>query len=486
MWHTFLSLSTVKSFLKNTIIYGIAAVLPKAINVFLVGFHTKNLASPVEFNVNTEFFVWAAYFNVLLTFGMETTFFKYYNSEDQKDKVTSTSFTSVALVAFLGLGPLLIFAPTIGNMLGFTETLHFRTLVGILFFDTLVVIPFAYLRINNKAIQYSFIRIINVLIYAVLNVLLLWYFQEQNYDGVLSWYPTKTNVGYIFAANFIASFVTFIIVLPLFTKLKFRLDVTLLKKMLAYGWPILVAGLAYITNENLDKLILPRFLNKSIAGAYAGTYKIGVFMALFITAFKLGAEPFFFNIAKQKNAKQNYAVILEWFTILGAFICLFVVAYLDFFAGFLLKKPEYLETLNIVPIILLANLLLGIYNNLSIWYKNTGQTKFAMYFSVLGGVLTIVGLVIFVPVFGYIAAAWVTFFVYLIMTMSSYYYGNIHYKTPYNITKISSIFVLMSGLVFVCFYCFRKQYTINTLILLFAVILVFLIQRKSIIKLLNR
>lgn len=475
-------MSTLKSFLKNTIIYGLAAVLPKAINVFLVGFHTKNLASSVEFNVNTEFFVWAAYFNVLLTFGMETTFFKFYNSETNKQKVLSTSFTSVSLVTLLILLPLFFFAGTIAPLLEFTEILHFKTLLGILFFDTLIVIPFAYLRVNNKALNYAAFRILNIVVYAVLNILFLWYLPKINQIEMLSWYPTTSNVGYIFLATLFASSITFLMVLPVFLKFKIEFDFKLFKKMLTYGWPILIAGLAYVTNENLDKLILPRYLNKSIAGAYAGTYKLGVFMSLFIMAFKLGAEPFFFNISKNKNAKETYAVILEWFTILGALICLTIVAYIDIFANILLKKEEYHETLAIVPVILLANLLLGIYNNLSVWYKNTGQTKFAMYFSILGGILTILGLLTSVPKYGYMGAAWVTFFVYGIMMISSYLFGQKHYKTPYNIVKIGSLFIIITILCFVSFYMFRGRYIINTLFLIFALILIFFSQRDFINK----
>lgn len=475
-------MSTLKSFLKNTIIYGIAAVLPKAVNVFLVGFHTKNLASTVEFNVNTEFFVWAAYFNVILTFGMETTFFKFYNSNFKSQKVISTSFTSVLIVTLGLLTPLLLFSNSIANLLEFTEVIHFKTLIGILLFDTLVVIPFAYLRINNKAINYAGFKILNVSIFAILNILFLWYLPKHNLLNYVNWYKTSSNVGYIFLANLFASGITFLLVLPMFLKFKISLDKNLLKKMLSYGWPILIAGLAYVTNENLDKLILPRVLNKSIAGAYAGTYKLGVFMSLFIMAFKLGAEPFFFNISKNKNAKETYATILEWFTILGALISLTIVAYIDLFAGILLKKPEYLETLAIVPIILLANLLLGIYNNLSVWYKNTNKTQYAMYFSILGGILTIIGLLTFVPIYGYIGAAWVTFGVYAIMMISSYIVGQKHYKTPYNVLKIGGLFIFICLLCFSSFYIFRANYYVNTLFIITAFTVIYLTQRKFIIQ----
>ncbi|ANW97376.1 polysaccharide biosynthesis protein [Wenyingzhuangia fucanilytica] len=473
-------MSTLKSFLKNTFVYGLAAVLPKAVNVFLVGLHTKTLENTQQFNVNTEFFVWAAYFNVLLTFGMETTFFRFFNSEKNKEKVLSTSFCIVTLVAFLILTPLFILSNNIAPFLGFEEILHFKTLIGILLFDTLTVIPFAYLRVKNKAINYAMFRVLNISIYAILNILFLLVLSAQEITNAFSWYPTSSKVGYIFLANLFASGLTFLMVLPMFLKFKLRLDFILLKKMLAYGWPILIAGLAYVTNENLDKLILPRFLNESIAGAYAGTYKLGVFMSLFIMAFKLGAEPFFFNVSHQKNAKETYALVLKWFTILGAFIVLTIVAYIDFFAQLLLKKPEYFETLAIVPIILLANLLLGIYNNLSVWYKNTNQTKYGMYFSILGGLLTILGLLIFVPICGYMGAAWVTFFVYAIMMITSYIYGQKHYKTPYEVSKILSLFLLITLLCFISFYLLRGQIIINTILLILTFSLVFFSERNFI------
>lgn len=474
-------MSTLKSFLKNTIVYGVAAVLPKAINVFLVGLHTQALPNTAQFNVNTEFYVWAAYFNVLLTFGMETSFFRFFNTEKDTTKVVNTSFTIVALVTLLLL-PLFFMANSIAPYLGFSEVIHFKVLLSILFFDNLCVIPFAFLRITNKAWKYAGFKILNILIFAILNVLFLLILKEPQSISLLNLYQTQSKVGYIFLANFAASFATFLLLLQTLKNFKISIDRVLLKKMLSYGWPILVAGLAYITNESLDKLIIPKYLNKSIAGAYAGTYKLGVFMALFITAFKLGAEPFFFNISKQKNAKQTYALVLEWFTILGALICLTIVAYIDVFAGILLKKEAYFATLDIVPVILLANLLLGIYNNLSVWYKNTGQTKFAMYFSVMGASLTVVGLLMFVPKYGYIAAAWVTFTVYAIMMLTSYFYGQKHYKTPYNILKTGGLFIFISILCFCSFYLFRRNYLINSIFILMTLTVIYFSQQKFIRK----
>ncbi|NIJ44069.1 O-antigen/teichoic acid export membrane protein [Wenyingzhuangia heitensis] len=473
-------MSTLKSFIKNTLVYGIAAVLPKAINVFLVALHTKILPSTADFNTNTEYYVWAAYFNVLLTFGMETTFFKFFNAEKDKAQVLNTTFSIIALVAILLLTPLFFLADTIAPILEFSETSHFKILIITALLDTLVVIPFAYLRVKNKALNYAIFKTLNITVYAILNILFLWYLPTHGYLNNFNLFNNSSQVGYIFLANLIASGFIFILLLPLFSTFRIQLNFTLLKKMLHYSWPILIAGIAYITNENLDKLILPRYLNESIAGAYAGTYKLGVFMSLFITAFKLGAEPFFFNIAKQKNAKTTYALILEWFTILGSLIVLFIVSYIDFFASLLLKQPEYFETLAIVPVILLANLLLGIYNNLSVWYKNTGQTKYAMYFSILGGVLTITGLVTLVPIFGYMGAAWVTFGVYAVMMITSYLYGQKHYKTPYQVFKIIGLFLFTTALSFVSFYFFRGDFMVNTLFIIITLVFLYFSQQKFI------
>ena len=216
----------------------------------------------------------------------------------------------------------------------------------------------------------------------------------------------------------------------------------------------MVGSLAFVTNENLDKLLLGNLIGKEQMGIYAACYKLGVFMSLYIMAFKLGAEPFFFNHADKKNAKETYAKILTWFTILGAFFMLFVVVFIDLFAKILLGKPEYFEALQIVPIILLANLFLGIYNNLSIWYKLTDKTRFGMYFSLIGAVLTIVFNLIMIPKIGFMASAWATLITYTFMMLISYFIGKKQYPVPYQLTKLITyitLTILLSGLSFIYF-----------------------------------
>jgi len=220
-------------------------------------------------------------------------------------------------------------------------------------------------------------------------------------------------------------------------------------------------------------------LGKEQMGIYAACYKLGVFMSLYIMAFRLGAEPFFFNQSHKENAKEIYARILTWFTIIGALFMLVVVVYMNLFATILLGKPEYYEALSIVPIILLANLILGIYNNLSIWYKLTDNTSFGMYISVIGAILTILINILFIPKIGYIASAWATLIAYGVMTLISYYFGEKYYKVPYNLSKVISYLSVSTGLSFVSYYFFKENYFISTIMIIAFILMVLFNEKKE-------
>jgi O-antigen/teichoic acid export membrane protein len=248
----------------------------------------------------------------------------------------------------------------------------------------------------------------------------------------------------------------------------------------------MIGGLAYATNENLDKLLLPNYLGDSQMGIYAACYKLGVFMTLYIMAFRLGAEPFFFNQADKKNAKETYSKILTWFTILGALFMLIVVVFIDIFAHILLGKPEYFEALKIVPIILLANLFLGIYNNLSVWYKLTDKTKYGMYFSLLGAIITVVFNIIMIPRIGFMASAWATLITYGFMMTISYLVGKKHYPVPYQLKKVGFYVLFTTVLCWVSFSLFRNEiwFSISAIFSYFGV--VFLIEKSTIKTFLKR
>ena len=458
----FFLLSTLKRFFKDAIIYGIAAVLPRAINIFLVKLHTSTLQAE-KYAINTDYYVYAAYFNALLTYGMETAFFRFFSKEKEKGKVISTAFISLVITTLTFLIVGLIYSDELAFFFGFKTPLFFKLLIWTITLDTFVVIPYAYLRVANKPIRFTIYKVLNIFIFAFLNVFFLWFVPYAIKNAIslpqfiTEYYHSQPKVIHIFVAGTIASATTFLLLFSVVFKFKFRFDFSLLKKMLRYSLPIMIGSLAFVTNENLDKLLLGNLVGKEQMGIYAACYKLGVFMTLYIMAFRLGAEPFFFNQADKKNAKETYAKILTWFTILGAFFMLFVVVFIDVFATVLLGKPQYFEALHIVPIILLANLFLGIYNNLSIWYKLTDKTRFGMYFSIAGAFLTIVFNLVMIPKIGFIASAYATLFTYGFMMLISYFVGKKHYSVPYQLYKIVSYIGVSVVLSWTSFYLFRDQ-----------------------------
>ena len=250
--------------------------------------------------------------------------------------------------------------------------------------------------------------------------------------------------------------------------------------MLTYGIPIMISSLAYVTNENLDKLLLSKYLGKEQMGIYAACYKLGVFMSLYIMAFKMGAEPFFFNQAKEANAKRTYARILNWFIIFGALFMIIIVGFIDQFAMLLLGKPEYFQALEIVPVILLANLFLGIYYNLSVWFKLTDRTRYGMYFSILGALITIGLNIIYIPIIGYMASAWATLITYLFIASLSYFYGKKYYRIPYSIKKIFLTLSITIAGSYLSFIHFRGNYLVSITIIIAFLITVFWSQKSEI------
>lgn len=464
------NLSTLKRFFKDTIIYGIAAVLPRAITILLVKLHTDTLVSE-GYAETTIYFVYAAYLNALLTYGMETAFFRFFTKEKEKGKVISTAFISLLITTLLFMIMAFIYSESLSLHLGFSDPLPLRILILVTTFDTLVVIPFAYLRVTSRPIRFTFYKVLNVVIFAVFNLYFLLYVPNALIHGnfvpeiISSSFNEHPLVLYIFIANLIASLITFLLLFPIVFKFKISFDKKLLYSMLGYGIPIMVSSLAYVTNENLDKLLLTKYLGKEQMGIYAACYKLGVFMSLYIMAFKMGAEPFFFNQAKESNAKSTYARILNWFIIFGGFFMIIIVGFIDQFALLLLGKAEYFQALEIVPVILLANLFLGIYYNLSVWFKLTDRTRYGMYFSILGALITIGLNIIYIPKIGYMASAWATLITYLIIATLSYFYGKKYYSIPYSLKGIFLILAITIAGSYISFEHFRGNYLMSILII---------------------
>lgn len=461
-------MSTLKRFFKDTIIYGFAAVLPRVINFLLVRIQTDALPAS-KYSENTDFYIWAGLFAVLLTFGMETAFFRFYNKEEKKDNLIGTSFLAMLFTTAVFVGTTFIFADDFITLFDFSANhLRLRMFISIMALDTIAMVPFAYLRASNMPIKYAFVKLANVTIIVVFNLLFLKYIPLFIEEGkplpqiILDNYGHTAKVDYVFIANAMGSAATFILLIPALLKFKLRFDFELLKKMLRYSWPIAVAGIAYLINENLDKFLIKRIIGDQEMGVYSACYKLAIFMNLYIMAFRLGAEPFFFNYASNKNAKKTYAIIMNYFVIVGALAFVIIVVFLDLLK-ILFINESYWEAIIIVPVVLLANLFLGIYHNLAIWYKLTDKTRFGMYFSIIGAVITIVLNLLLLKTYGYIAAAYTTLIAYIAMTVISYFIGKKYYPIIYPIKKMA---LFLGAAILICsisFTQFRGNYLMSIL-----------------------
>jgi len=479
--------SVLKTAYKQTFIYGLATVIPRMLSFILVRLHTDKsvLQNVSDYGDVSVIFAYFVLFNVILAYGMETAFFRFLNKESAKEKVLSTSSISLFLTSlgFLGLG--LLFQQQIADLTRINVN-YITLVVWILFLDALVIIPFAYLRAQGKPIKYSIVKLANVIVNLGLNLFLLLYLQALAIDNSIwdSIYEANFEVSYIFIANLVASGVTLLILLPFYFKIKYKIDFELWKKMLRYALPVLVSGIAFSINETFDRVLLERLLPESIAktsiGMYSACYKLALFMMLFATAYRLGIEPFIFSQSKTKDAAKNYAKILEFFVICGALILLVVVVFIDILKGILIPNEAYWDAMKVVPILLLAYLFLGIYHNLSVWYKITDRTKFGAYISVFGAVVTLLINVIFIPTFSYMASAVATLVAYLSMTVLSYYFGRKHYPIPYNLKKIATYLTLTIFLSALSFYQFRAQYFIGAALVGLLLIIIWFNEKATI------
>ncbi|SDR93262.1 oligosaccharide flippase family protein [Christiangramia echinicola] len=479
-------MSTLKRFFQDTLIYGFATVFPRLMNFVLVPLHTDVLPAE-EYSVNTVFYVWAAFFNVLLTYGMETSFFRFFSRAKERSTVFSTAFIALTITTVLFAAGVFIFEDDLIALMDL-DPFYFRLLFSVLVLDTLVVVPFAYLRATGRPLKFAGIKVLNILTVVILNLYFLWFVRDYPQfapQWVLDNYGPKDIVGYIFIANLAASAVTFLLLLPYFFRTKISFDTAVFKQMWKYGWPIMVAGIAFVINENLDKLLIKDMISDEIMGAYSGCYKLAVFMTIFVQAFKMGAEPFFFNHADKENAKETYADILKYFVISGSLIFLILVCFIDFFKALVIRDPEYWMAISIVPIILLANLFLGIYHNLSVWYKLTDRTRTGMYISILGAIITIVLNLALIPVLGFIAAAWATLFAYGAMMFVSYFLGRKYYPVPYEIKKITGYISLSVLIGAISFYVFPGNYLVGIPLLLLFIGIVYFSEKDQILKIIQ-
>jgi O-antigen/teichoic acid export membrane protein len=485
-------LSLYKNLFKQTLIYGLATVFPRIISFILNPLFVKFLKDKSQMGEVSVIFAYLVFFNVVLSYGMETAFFRFYNSEDNKKSVISTSTISLfwSSLGFLVLS--LLFRNTLARW-AHINVEYITYTIWILTLDALAIIPFSKLRAEKRPMRYAAIKIANVTINLLLNVFFLAILPKivtNNPSGFLSTiYSDNFQIGYIFVSSLIASLITLIVLSPNYFNIKWKFDSQLWKRMMQYGIPILVAGIAFAVNEHFDKILL-NWMNIPMAdiGAYSACYKIGMFMVLFRTAYTLGIEPFFFSHASNENATQTYATITKYFVIFGSFICLFVIVFIDLLKRPLVPNPDYWDAIKVVPLIVLANFFLGIYTNLSVWYKLIDKTKIGAYISIVGAVVTLFLNYLLIPKMSYYGSAIATIAAYGTMMIISYKMGQKRYPIPYDMNKIFSYLGLTIVFSAVSFYIplIRENYYVKVLILGVFLYFIYYSEKETLLRIIKR
>lgn len=481
-----------KNLFKQTAIYGLATVLPRMFSFLLVPLYT-DLLPKAEYGKVSIIFAWMIFFNVILAYGMETAFFRFYNNETNKKSVVETTTVSIFWTSISFLFIALLFRNALAERLGI-DVQYITYTIWILALDALVIIPFSKLRAYQKPMIYAAFKIGNVLVNLTLSVFFLLFLPkiaQSHPDGFLSsLYVENFQIGYIFLANIIASLLTFVALSPNYVFLKWNFDFNLWKRMMHYGLPIMIAGIAFAINEQFDKILLGKLLPANIAeaevGVYSACYKLGLFMVLYRTAYTLGIEPFFFSHASDKNAPQTYATVTKYFVIFGSFILLAVIVFADIFKYLMIRDSSYWEAMKVVPLIILANFFLGIYTNLSVWYKLIDKTYIGAYISIVGAIVTLVLNFLLIPSMSYYGSAIATIAAYGTMMLISYFLGNKYYPIPYDIKKIGGYLGLSILFSIISFYYFRENYFVGISLLLLFLYFIYYNEKETLNRILKR
>lgn len=460
-------MSLYKNLFKQTAIYGLATVVPRMFSFFLVPLYTELLPKEEYGRVNV-IFAYLIFFNVILAYGMETSFFRFYNTEENNKSVVETSMVSIFWTTLLFLAAALLFRTSVSNFIS-VDVKYITYVIWILALDALVIIPFSKLRAFQKPLFYAVVKIGNVAVNLGLNLFFLIYLPKiavSNPDSFISsFYFENFEVGYIFISNIAASLLTLLVLLPNYFQVKWKFNFALWKRMMKYGFPIMIAGIAFAINDQFDKILLKELLPADVAeaqvGIYSACYKLGLFMVLFRTAYTLGIEPFFFSHASNENAKETYATITKYFVIFGSLMTLGVIVFADVLKLIMIRDSSYWNAMGVIPLIILANFFLGIYTNLSVWYKLTNQTHIGAYISIVGAIITLVLNYLLIPIMSYYGSAIATIAAYGTMMIISYFLGNKYYPIPYDMKKISAYLGVSILFSTVYFYLFRENYFVG-------------------------
>lgn len=489
-------MNPLKKLAGQTAIYGLPSIVGRLLNYVLVPIHTA-VFLPDKFGVIIEMYAYVSFLVILLTYGMETAFFRFNSKEENnKDEVFTTTVLALIATTVIFITTAYIFAQKIANFISYPDNaeyvIWFAFIVGL---DAISSIPLAKLRDQNRASYFAMVNLVSIFLNVGLNIFWIGYCIPAYHEGVSNifteyFFTPTIGVGYVFIANLFASALKFLLLSPIILKAKWKVDFGLLKRMLSYGWPILVGSLAIIVNENADKILVKWLLKGEIgvdaataeAGIYGACYKISIIITIFIQAFKYAAEPFFFNQSKEQDATKSYALVMKYFVIVCSFIFLGVMLYMDIIKHFV-RNEEYWVGLGVVPFLLLANIFLGIFYNLSIWYKLSGKTRYGAAISLIGATITIVLNLILIPRVGYMGSAVTTLICYATMVVISYYLGQKYFPVNYPVKRIliylTAALLLYFGSTFMSIDSQFVLYGINLLFLAAYIGLVIILEKPK-------
>jgi O-antigen/teichoic acid export membrane protein len=436
--------------------YGVSSIAARFLSYLLTPYLTSTLLTSAYGEMNLVYSL-IPFLNILFLYGMETAYFRFIQKKGNEPEVYNTITVSLIVSTVIFTVLLLLFRNSFAGIISLKEHPEYITWSAfIIAFDSLSIIAFARLRQEGRPVKYAMIKIAGILVYIGLTVFFLSVcpaLVRKDPNGFISvFYDRKKEVAYIFIANVAQAVVTFLLLAKVFFSFQWKFNKQLWKEIMIYSLPLLIAGFGGMINETFDRIMLGWWSTakdpKVQIGIYSGCYKLAILISLFVQAFRLGAEPFFFKQAEGENAQKTYARVMKFFVLTVCFMFLAVALYLDIWKYFL-SKPIYWTGLKVVPILLLANIFLGIYYNLTIWYKVTHKTMAGAWITLIGAFLTLLINYLFIPKYGYMACAWATFFCYGTMMVISFVWGQKAYRIPYAWKKLVAYIAIVVILYFI-------------------------------------
>ena len=476
----------IRNLMKQTAVYGLSSIVGRLLNYLLVPLYTSVFINPSDYGVVSDLYAWVAFLLVFLTFGMETAYFRFIQDAENKEKLFQNALFTVLGFNVIFFSIILYFNNPIASFMLYDDhNEYIILLMAIVCIDSISALPLAKLRYEEKAKNFVLIQFTSILINIGLNLFFMLYLfnPDQPEEGIL----------FILLANLCSSLIKPLLLYTSFLKLHLTFDWRLAKTMVLYALPLVIAGFAGIVNETLDRILLKQILYdpaipgsldaaEAQVGIYSACYKLAMLVTILLQAYRYAAEPFFFSQMKNEDRNKVYVKVMNIFIALVCSVFLLVSLNIDIFKHFI-RNEIYWQGLKVVPILLLANVFLGIYYNQSIWYKLSGKTKFGAYITIGGALITVAVNLIFIPEYGFMASAWATLLVYFLQMVFSYLLGQRHFPIPYNLKKFS----VYIGLALVLYFMgskietasFALQFVLQNSLILFYLAFIFLFERKT-------